>query len=329
MFTFCFTSAAAAQLRSNDRRNSTRQTTVAVRTVKLGLALLAVLAMSGAALAGGNHSGSNSSGMSSRNSSGNSFSQSNQFKLNTSDSFKVSGNKADSNKPIDLGKLNNKPTDKISKSNNKVIDSLKLTGDKSDKLKLGSNDKMLKDKCKDKCDPCHKFNCCPWWYCWNYPCWYPMYGCDCGYYDVPVVYVREGVDLQLLAVRTIDSGDPSQQLGPALRVWVRNNSAVALNHPFNVLALAARGPQPTADLPQAGVRVDGMGAGETIALDIRLPVEANQPGFPMFHVVVDSHREISEVNENNNGLVINRSEVKPIELTQATNGQVTEAVAND
>jgi len=72
-----------------------------------------------------------------------------------------------------------------------------------------------------------------------------------------------------------------------------------------------------------------MGAGQTIALDIRLPVEAHQPGFPMFHVLVDSHREISEVNESNNGLVINRSEVKPIELTQATPAQTTEAVAND
>ena len=65
-------------------------------------------------------------------------------------------------------------------------------------------------------------------------------------------------------------------------------------------------------------------------VDIRLPIEANQPGFPMFHVVVDSHREISEVNETNNGLVINRGEVKPIELTQATTGPATqEVIAND
>ncbi len=200
---------------------------------------------------------------------------------------------------------------------------IKLTGDKTDKIKLGDKIKLtMGDKSKDKvkffCDPSHK-HCCPWWYCWNYPCWYPLYGCSCGdYCDVPVVEIAQGLDLQLLAVRTIDSGDPSQQLGPALRVWFRNNSAVAINHPFNVLALAARDAQPTADLPQAGVRVESIEAGQTMAVDIRLPVEANQPGFPMFHVLVDSHREIPEANETNNGLVINRSEVQPVEIAQTT-----------
>jgi hypothetical protein len=91
---------------------------------------------------------------------------------------------------------------------------------------------------------------------------------------------------------------------------------VTINHPFNVLALAGRDAQPTADLPQSGVRIDSIGAGQTVAVDIRLPVTANEPGFPMFHVLVDSHREIPEVNETNNGLVINRAEVKPIEMTQ-------------
>jgi hypothetical protein len=275
--------------------------------------------------------------MSSHGNSGNFFSQASQSKLNSA------GNKFESHKISDLDNVkNNKPAlgDNLKSAMDKVTKTtdIKLSSDKTDKvktglgdkLKIGSNDKIktgLGDKLKDMsgsknskiklCDLSHK-HCCPWWYCWSYPCWYPLYGCGCGDYDdVPVVEVQ-GLDLQLLAVRSLDSGDPEQKQGPALRVWFRNNSTVAINHPFNILALAARDAQPTADLPQAGVRVESIEAGQTMAVDIRLPVEANQPGFPMFHVLVDSHREIPEVNETNNGLVINRSEVQPVEIAQTT-----------
>jgi hypothetical protein len=81
--------------------------------------------------------------------------------------------------------------------------------------------------------------------------------------------------------------------------------------------LTARSNVATADVPQAGVRVETIGAGETLPLDIRLPVEANQPGLPMLHVLVDSHREISEVFENNNGMVLPRTNVLPIEEVAA------------
>jgi hypothetical protein len=333
MFTFCFTSVAAAQLRQTRETNkTTRHMAATVRTVKLGLVAMAVLAIASTANAGGHSSGH--SGSSGGSGLSKMFSQATQqFKNQASNNDKNSGKKIDSNKSIDLGQFKSDLSNKIGKMSDKKNDAIKLIGNKSDK-KIGMNDKIsdvvnkmgmgkLSDKhSSDKgkfCDPCcHKEHCCPWWYCWNYPCWNNLYGCNCGCYDdVPVVFVHEGVDLQLLAVRMIDSGDPEQQLGPALRVWFRNNSAVALNHPFNVLALAARGPQPTADLPQAGVRVGSIEAGQTLAIDIRLPVEANLPGFPMFHVVVDSHREIQEVNETNNGLVIDRSQVQPIELAQA------------
>ncbi len=367
MFTFCFTSVAAAQLRRiRESSKSTRQVNAAVRTIKFGVLAAAVLATASVAHAGGlSHMASSMAGMSSHNSGSNFFSQA-QSKLSSA------SNKFESHKISDLGNVkNNKPNltdnlkgamDKVTKTTDKKIDAIKVASDKtdkvktglSDKLKVGSSDKlknMLGDKLKvassDKgktglsgmlktmsgskgskiklCDLSHK-HCCPWWYCWNYPCWCPLYGCSCGCYDdVPVVEVPQGLDLQMLAVRTLDSGDPEQNQGPALRVWFRNNSAVAINHPFNVLALAAHDAQPSADLPQAGVRVESIEAGQTMAVDIRLPVEANQPGFPMFHVLVDSHREIPEINEANNGLVINRSEVQPVEIaeTTPTNGPAT------
>jgi hypothetical protein len=323
MFTFCFTSVAAALLRrTRETRKSTRQTTVALRTVRLGLAWLAVVATASMAQAGGisAHPAGNFSGMSSHNNGGIS-NRSNMFTATQTTNFK----QFDSNKPITQSNLSN--TTK-SQTSNKGIDSNKLTktlsldSTKSNPLKLTSDNKMQNNsKC---CNPCHdKFCCscchtCPWWYCWNYPCWCPLYSCSCGYWeDVPVVDVTQGLDLQLLAVRMLDSGDPDQKLGPAYRVWFRNNSAVAINHPFNILTLAARDAQPTADLPQAGVRVESIDAGQTLSVDIRLPVEANQPGFPMLHVLVDSHREIPEVDKTNNGLVINRADILPVEQTQS------------
>jgi hypothetical protein len=183
--------------------------------------------------------------------------------------------------------------------------------------------KWFHDYCHDCCfHDC--YFCCPWWYCWDfYPIWCPLYHCGCGYwYNVPVVEIAEGVDLQLLAVRMIDAGDAAQNLGPAYRVWVRNNSHVAILHSFNLLALAARDGRPAADLPQAGVRVDSIEAGQIIPVDIRLPAEANAPGLPMLHVLVDSHREIAEVYEDNNGAVLNRADILPVGSMESGVGSV-------
>ncbi len=220
-----------------------------------------------------------------------------------------------------LKNKNNNPI--IDKNIPKLVDKIKLDNKKPliDKKIPGLAD-SIKEKCKDH-DKCHDKCCphfcwyppCPWWYCWNYPVWCPLYTCSCGYwYDVPVVVVEEGVDLQLLAVRMLDAGDAEQ--GPAFRVWVRNNSRVAISHPFNVLVLAARDANPAQDLPQAGARISAINAGQVLPIDIRLPVAANQPGLPMLHVLVDSHREINEVNEANNGTVLARSEVLPLEVLE-------------
>jgi hypothetical protein len=100
-------------------------------------------------------------------------------------------------------------------------------------------------------------------------------------------------------------------------VWIRNNSRVVIDHPFNVLLLAARDAQPAQDLPQAGVRIENILPGQVLPIDIRMPVTANQPGLPMLHVLVDSHREIPEVNETNNGTILARAEILPVEMPQA------------
>ena len=132
MFTFCFTTAAAAQLRRvREIRTSTRPMAAGVRAVKIGLIALSMLAVAGMAQAGGHPSGS----MGSSSHSGSSMlSQSNSFKTSQSNS------KFDSNKAVNLNKLNdNKPT---------AIDSLKNSGDKIAKIQNNGNNpiKLTEDR---------------------------------------------------------------------------------------------------------------------------------------------------------------------------------------
>jgi hypothetical protein len=325
MFTFCFMSFAGRNFRSVRKvLNSARRSHRAVRSA---LAMAAVLTAAGLTQAGSPSSHSMGS------SGGNNVNRGNTtFSLGSK--FSTIGNtpKVDAQKPTILNSQNNilhnttlpliNTNINTIKINKLPIDNKHLDSNVKVDPKLVKNDKFFDKKLIDKkfVDKCHdkKFHCCPWWYCWDYPVWCPLYGVGCGYwYNVPVVEIREGVDLQLLAVRMIDAGNPEQNMGPAFRVWIRNNSPVAIVHGFNVLALAAHTNVATAELPQAGVRVETIGAGETLPLDIRLPVEANQPGLPMLHVLVDSHREIPEVFENNNGMVLPRANVLPIEEVAA------------
>jgi hypothetical protein len=175
-----------------------------------------------------------------------------------------------------------------------------------------------KNKCHDwnwcwkqHCKPCYKP--CQQWHCWNYPTWCNLHRHRCGYYvNVPVVVVH-GIDLQLLAIRFVDNGDPTQNLGPRFRVWIRNNTPTPVIRPFNVLVMAARDVVPSADLPQAGVRIDAMQPGQILPVDIRLPVQASDASLGMMHVLVDSHREVPEVFEDNNGIVLPRAEVLSVD----------------
>jgi len=346
MFAFCFIKQAAAQLRSARKVTTVRGRVV--RTVRFGMIGLMILAAAASVQAAGSNSkslGSFSGKTGSANASGDSQlnrtvslgGQSNSMGYPPARTVphgdkKIGGlgnvlngttnqtgriNKIDGLKDVVSKK---DPTLKINKN---LIDAVKKPqidkkipglGDMfGNKGKGDRHDKKFHDYCHDKCfHDC--FHYCPWWYCWDfYPIWIPLYHCGCGYwYDVPLVKIVEGVDLQLLAVRLIDSGDAAENQGPAYRVWVRNNSHVAILHPFNVLALTARDGRPASDLPQAGVRVDAIEAGQIIPVDIRLPVAASSSDLPMLHVLVDSHREIAEVYEDNNGAVLNRADILPV-----------------
>jgi hypothetical protein len=181
----------------------------------------------------------------------------------------------------------------------------------------------------DVCDPrpivCRPVVCrpCPEWVAWECPTWRPLPIVDCGtWVDVPPLVCETGLDLQMLAVRFIDPGHADQKLGPRYRVWFRNNSVVDIEKPFNVMLFAANSQELAGDLPEAGVRVMSITADEIRSVDIRLPFDANVMGlddegnkspFSQLHVIIDTHREIPEVFEQNNGAVIARGDVLPVD----------------
>jgi hypothetical protein len=172
------------------------------------------------------------------------------------------------------------------------------------------------------CRPIVYQPCQPWVY-YQYPVWQPLPVVTCGtWVDVEPVVVQSGMDLQLLAVRFVDNGHAEQNLGPRYRVWIRNNSPVQITTPFSVLALSSNDLTPSADLPQAGAVIPTMDIGEVKPIDIRLPITANRMGqspeghrvpFNYLHVLVDSHQQINESNEANNGSVVARTDVLPVD----------------
>jgi len=163
------------------------------------------------------------------------------------------------------------------------------------------------------------YTACPHWSYWRPPVWVALPVVGCGtWVDVEPVVVASQFDLQLLAVRFVDPGHPEENLGPRYRVWFRNNSQQPIAGGFNVMLFTAAGDGFGEDLPQAGVRVTSIGPGDTQSIDIRLPIEVyamardalGRPApFDTLHAIVDSHGEVPEAMEANNGAQIPREEI--------------------
>lgn len=172
------------------------------------------------------------------------------------------------------------------------------------------------------CQPVVYQPCTPW-VGWEFPTWQPLPYVTCGtWVDVEPVVINSGIDLQLLATRFVDPGHPEQELGPRFRVWIRNNSPLDLNQEFNVMLIASTDTNAYAGLPEAGVRVLGLRAGETQSIDIRLPYAANTIGrdssgnpipFTYLTALVDSHNELTETVEANNGATLIRGDILPVD----------------
>ncbi len=162
------------------------------------------------------------------------------------------------------------------------------------------------------------------WAWWETPVWAPLPAATCGTWvevERPVVPATQ-YDLQLLAVRFVDPGHPEEKLGPRYRVWLRNNSDQPITTPFNVMLFAGNDDKLTANLPHSGLRVTSIEPGTTQSVDIRLPLEAatmgrdaqgNPAPYQYVHVLLDANQEIAETTRNNNGAIIPRGDVLPVD----------------
>ncbi len=164
------------------------------------------------------------------------------------------------------------------------------------------------------------YSAAPVWVWWQPPAWQPLPVVSAGtWVDVEPVAVPEAHhDLQLLAVRMVDPGHPQEEVGPRYRVWFRNNSAQPVTTAFTVMLLAGDDAALADDLPQAGVEVTAVEAGDTQSVDIRLPYEvmamgrdeAGQPApFSTLHVLVNAHRTVAEIDMENNGATLEADDV--------------------
>ncbi len=155
---------------------------------------------------------------------------------------------------------------------------------------------------------------------WNYstlPTWTAMSVPSGTWVDVPRLRITpQQFDLQMLAVRFVNAGHPEQGLGPCYRVWFRNNSDRPITEPFDVFIVASMDGQVRPDSPQAGVRVTGADAGETVAVDIRLPLEVTRmvPAANVrFQVIVDANHEIADIDPANNGAAVRQADILPVD----------------
>jgi hypothetical protein len=256
----------------------------------------------------------------------------------------------------------------------KLSDKLEKNGGWQKRM-CGPMDSHYCDHCKGQfyCGPkwCSHRCWCPRWcgwvqWCFDGPMWFdprPSFcepvGCEDCDIEETVVVNREGtpdswvddeppqpaedaaevdVDLELVAIRFVDNGNAEKNIGPRYRVLVRNNGKQAVDHPFNVAAVLGAAEEANEPTPRAGKRVPGIDAGQTLAVDIRLPAEANASvkddaghsvaKFPKLGVMVDTRNEVEEPNKENNGMALDRDEILMVDpaifaadTKQATLGQ--------
>jgi hypothetical protein len=124
------------------------------------------------------------------------------------------------------------------------------------------------------------------------------------------------VDIELAGLQLLTPGDMKEN-GPLYRVAIRNNSSAAIGA-FDVALMATNGGDPDAKTPFAVERVDGIDGDETVTIEVRMPVKANQMNrtsegkpapFTTLFVGVDPRGEISEASKDNNVVRVARKDV--------------------
>lgn len=133
-------------------------------------------------------------------------------------------------------------------------------------------------------------------------------------------------DLELVSVTLVDPG--SDVAGPTVAVAVRNNSERHVTS-FSATAVAVLGRiHPFS--PSKTCTIDKICAGETLEIQLQLPIEAlamgragaNLLAFKKLVIAIDSFDELVECDESNNILVLDRTQI-PVAAAAAPQVQET------
>jgi hypothetical protein len=130
--------------------------------------------------------------------------------------------------------------------------------------------------------------------------------------------IASGIDLMIEDVRLLEAGEVAKNLGPLVRVTVKNNGQQAAGR-FGLGVYASLQPEPNDKLVPAGQAIAELAAGKSHAVEVRLPVEALQmradansapEAFRVLLIVADVANEVLENNKRNNVLPVNREQLQ-------------------
>lgn len=158
---------------------------------------------------------------------------------------------------------------------------------------------------------------------WPFPWWPPVIIGGGGHYcppsDITVIeqpYVIQTlpatVDLQIVDVRIVDSGDTAQNRGPRYRITFTNAGTVAVGN-FQVMAMASVDGKPSAVAPNAKAEVISLAPGAVASVDVRLPLTADLSTMGALIVVIDSAVQIAETDEQNNVAILDRTKIATVD----------------
>jgi hypothetical protein len=171
------------------------------------------------------------------------------------------------------------------------------------------------DDCHDDHDHDHD---CP------FPWWPPVIIGGGGYHCPPAAHITvveqpivvqtlpASIDLQIVDVRIVDPGDAAHNRGPRYRVVFTNVGTVATGN-FQLMAMASLDGTPKPAAPAATAEVVTLAPGEFASVDVRLPLSADLSAMGALIVVIDSAIEITETDEQNNVLILDRTKIATAE----------------
>lgn len=107
---------------------------------------------------------------------------------------------------------------------------------------------------------------------------------------------RIGIDLAVREVKVLSRGDATN--GALYRVMIVNNGTMDLTGKARIALFAVGDAQPDASTPQVLGEFNGLKAGETAIVDVRMPVAGN--ALPNLLVAVEVPEGVQDLNESNN-----------------------------